>query len=718
MIISFILLNLAVIFSAHLLADRYFREASLSLQLVTAFMFYVFQVSAVMLVLGRVLNTLAVSWVALVNLVISGVVVFLLRKEIGPSTTAFGKRFSGFWREILGSRDYGLYLLLILMGVQVTALLIKIYYLPPHVGDVLTYHLHPLVDWFQQGKVTAEVSTPVWRANINPLGAKFWHLWIVIFLEDITWIELPQMVFGIFLSITVYALLVKLTVSRINAVKYAILIYFMPAVLLQSRSCQDHLILVCCTFMAILYFVEVVYEKQDRQLILLAVSFALLLSIKKHSGLVIGAMFPALLLSRGLDFAQIKEFFQRNWQRLLVGFAIIAGYNIYFLARSKSLQRALMLKTKHSYLKFLVPFAAALVVFLLLRWLAKKLPVKEFSRKHRGIPITAGVLVLLALGYGVIKYRTFLAPFFTGHTTPVSLKNHSFEKEYPAFNSKIMKNLLSFPFRIKDIGLYTSYTPDVLQKSGFGIQFFAFGLLGFILLTPLWLFKKTYRNSIMGFLIIFSVFLLLGYFFIYFSWANYRNFIFFGVTGIMLWAFLAQKVLVKKHLIYFIDLLLVGMVVFNGIVCYYEGNMQPQQWKTVLTAADPAERTTIRFATFTNRPGMKGWRFIGRHLAPGEPIGFSGGEDTMTFPYFDNRLQRRVYYINHLPGFRVKKEKREGGVYRMLVLTKKFKESLKERGIRFIHLSRFGTPHRFKLFIAKDTPGVTRVAGTLYYVEQ
>lgn len=717
MTISFILLNSLVIFSAHLLADRFHRNASLARQMVTTFMLYIFQVSAVLLLLGRVLNTLEPIWVALANIVISGVVIYLLRREAGSSISAFGQRFSGFWREMLDSRDYALYLLLILMVVQVTVLLAKIYYLPPHVGDVLTYHLHPLVDWYQQGKITEAVSTPVWRANINPLGAKFWHLWIVIYLGDVTWIELPQFVFGIIFFITAFALLVKLSVNRVNAVKYAVLIYFMPSVLLQSRTCQDHLILACCTLMAILYFISVVHEKEGRQVILLAVSFALLLSIKKHSGMVVGALFPALLLSRGFDFFSVRAFFIRNWQRLLVGAVLISVYSFYFLARSKTLHNALMLKTTNRYVKFLVPFALVLGLYFLLHWLTKKLPLKDFFRKYTAIPISAAVLALLIMGYGAVKYRNFLEPFFTGHTTPATYNNPDFANQYPAFNSKIMKNLLAFPFRVKDIGLYTSYTPDMLEKSGFGIQFFTFGLLAFILLFPFWLFKKSFRDSVMGFLWIYSILLLAGYFFVYFTWANYRNFIFFGVTGIMLWAFLAQRVLVKRYLQIYVDLLLVGMVVFNGIVCLYEGNMQPRQWITVLTASHQAERSTIKFATFTNRPGLDAWRFIGQYLAPGEPIGFSGGEDAMTFPYFDHRLQRRVYYINRLPGFRMSRVKRDGGVYKMLVMTDKFRESLRQRGIRFIHLSRFGTPHRLKLFMPQGTPGVTRVASSLYHVE-
>jgi hypothetical protein len=574
----FVFLNLLMIFSSHLTAYGCFKSVSLPGHLINTFLLYIAQVTVSVLFLGAIVKNLDIFYVILLNSMISLAIIFALKKSITPSITGSYHKLIGFSKYIFKSKDYFLYFFLFLFALQVMATLVKIYYLPPHVGDVFSYHLHPMVEWFQQGEILSYTDTPVWRANENPLGTKLVHLWFVIFFKNITWVEIPQFLFGLLLSLISCAVMLKLNIRKNSALRYAVLIYFIPAVLLQSRTCQDHLVFAACILGAVFYFIDVIYNEQYNLILPLFIVLSLLFGIKKHSVLVIFALFSAVLLSRGLNGRRTMAFIKTNWSGIALGSVVMMSCAGYFIIINKRLYEGLWYR--HSGIFFtniIMPLVIALLIFFFLRYGFKKFKVWEFFKSRPMPPATAAALVLLCLSAFVIKNRDFLKPFFLGHQSPVMITNRSFAQQYPGFNSKIMKNLLAFPFRIKDIGLYTPYTPDLLEKSGFGIQFFAFGLISYILSVPLCIFKKAYRNSVMGFVLIFSMMLLAVYFIVYFSWANYRSFIFFGVIGIISWAFILEKLAIPNFYLRYIDVLMVLMILFNGITCFFEGNMSARQ---------------------------------------------------------------------------------------------------------------------------------------------
>jgi hypothetical protein len=722
-ILIFILLNGAILFSSHLIAHRYLGESRLSEHLVTTFFLYAAQVTFSLVVLGTVVKNLDILYITLLNGVISSLVIVFLRESIKSS---FGKiykqsvEFLGFAGK---SKDYLLYLLLLLFLFQVTATLLKIYYLPPHVGDVLSYHLHPVVEWFQHGKVTGITDSPVFRGNRNPMGSKFLYLWFIAFFGGTTWIELPQFLFGVILSISAYALMLKTGIKRGTALRFGVLIYFLPSVLLQSRTCQDHLILAACTTTMLLYFTDVVYNKTYDRILFLAVVAAFLLGIKKHSPLVFVILFPALLLSRGFNMEKVKSFIRTNRLRLVGSMVIIVVGAGYFYTRNNlipgKILRFLQMNYKNLLLKLLLPLALVLALAFIGRRVYRKMQNRGWF-KHKRVFITLGVVLAVSVaGFVVLKNRTLLKPFVAGHTTPIMRTNRNFDIQYPAFKSKLIKNLLAFPFRIKDIGLYTSYTPDMLEKSGFGVQFFAFGLLAYLLSLLMWLYKKEYRDSIMGFLLIFSLLLLFAYFLIYFSWANYRSFMFFAVIGLIAWAYIQSRHISKRVYLHYIDLLLVLMILFNIAACFFEGNMSPQRWKTLFTIDNPADRTTVKYATLFDMWGGKGesWQFIDTYIPASEPIGFSGGYDAWTFPYFDNGMKRKIFYIKHLPGFDVKKVRKGSHTFNMLEFNPDFMAGLKQRRIHYLHFSTQGTYHRQRVFVPEGQKDVIKITPDLYYVK-
>jgi hypothetical protein len=301
----------------------------------------------------------------------------------------------------------------------------------------------------------------------------------------------------------------------------------------------------------------------------------------------------------------------------------------------------------------------------------------------------------------------------TGQNPHRTIAGRSLYRHYPilgALKSPLLKNLLAFPFRLKDIGHRSPYTPDFLAKSGFGVQFFGFGLLAYLIMTLL-ILKRKYRLSIAGFTWMFSVLLLLSYFVYYYTAANYRLFMFFPVAGIILWAFILAKFRLNRGYLKIIDVLILAMIVFNGAACLFEGNIYPDRWKTILTAANPQDRTAIKYSHFL---GGGDWKFIDRFIPPGEPIAYMGYHDSWVFPYFDNRLRRRIYHMKSLPGFR--RTKINGHTIH-IQFTGRLKKSLRQRHIRFIHINIRGAASRHvklkKVII--DDKDIYRISKYLYY---
>ncbi|MCP5046120.1 MAG: hypothetical protein GY940_03045 [bacterium] len=722
-IIVFIFLNGWILVSSHLAAHRYLRESRLSEHLVTTFLLYVVQVTVSILFLGVIVKNSGTVALTLFNAAVSSAVIFLLRKEIRNSFKTLYKKWSGFLGFLGESKDYVLYFFLFLFVFQAAATLVKIYYLPPHVGDVFAYHLHPVVEWFQRGEITLLTDTPVTRVNRNPLGTKFLHLWFITFFESVTWIELPQFLFGIMLSVSSYAVMLKANIKRVIALRFGVLIYFIPAVLLQSRTCQDHLILAACTMTVLLYFIDTVYNGKYDRLVFLALGLAFLIGIKKHSLLIPAVLLPALLLSRGFNRGKLAEFIKANRLRLIIGAGILVLSGRYFYFRNPEMTdkflRLLRLHYKNILLKLVLPLILLTGLVLLLRWLYREFGVRERLKRHGAIIPAIGIILALPAGYAAMKNGDLLKPFFSGETTPIMLTNRSFDSQYPAFKSDLAKNILAFPFRIKDIGMYTSYTPDLLEKSGFGVQFFGLGLIAYLIAVFSWVFKRAFRDSVMGFLTVFAMLLLLCYFLFYFTWANYRSFMFFAVIGLILWAYLQSKWGFNRPCSRFIDGLLIVMILFNIGTCFFEGNMAPDQWKTMFTMTNRAERSSVKYSSLIRQQQDKGksWGFIDNYIEPGQPIGFSGGGDAWTFPYFDHHMKRKIHSIKHLPGFAVKREIRKGIKYRMLQFTPLFMEQLKQRNIRYIHFSTQGTPQREKVFVPEGTKEVFKITPHLYYVK-
>ena len=714
---AFLLLNLLMVFSSNLAAHRHFKNSNFSEQLVAAFLLYASQITFSILFLGVIVKNLGMLWIIILNTGISMLVVFAYRKSIKESMWDFYEKTLNFSKEIFRAKDFFLYLIAFLFMVQIISLLIKIYYLPPHVWDVFAYHLHPAAEWTQQNMIPAVIDSPVLRVNRNPMGTRLFHFWCAQFSSDIRWIELPQFIFGLLVPLVSYSLMLTLRIEKATAARYAILIYFIPLILIESRTCQDHLALTGVILMAVLYFTDVFYRRKSSRIFFLSLALGLLLGIK-ISALHIIFVFPlALLLSKGFSGFQILEFLKKNKIKLAIGLVSMSLLGSYWYFKNTLILKAYVLMAGKIFtLKVILIGVLLFVLWVVLRKTFKKYPVKiRDAIKINKKVITILIIIAVALGsYGVIKHIGLFRTFVMGYQSPAPLlRSPTFYSNYPvlkAFKSRFLKNILVFPFRIKDIGYYTSYTPDFLEKSGFGIQFFVFGLIAYIA-GIFFVFKKKYRNSMMGFITVFSTVLLLSYFCYYFTPANYRMFMFFPVFGIILWAYFLKTVNFRSYYLKAIDVLIVIMILFNAAACFFEGNMDKNRWKTILTIDNPLDRTSIKYSFF-----FKGedWQFIDSHIRPDEPIGYIGYYDSWIFPYFDNQLKRRIYHLRGLPGFGLKKI---GHKRARLIFNPLFVKSLKQRGIHFIHINPQGARHleKIKKTIVVNNKRVYKVTKNLYY---
>ncbi|MCP5103456.1 MAG: hypothetical protein GY950_08765, partial [bacterium] len=504
--------------AAHLVAYRYFKKANYSEQLITTFLIYACQITFSILFLGVIVKELGFPWIFLFNAAISLPVIWVLRKTIKKSIHHSHEKILGFSKDIFRAKDFFLYLFVFLFLTQIVLLLIKIYYLPSHVWDAFAYHLHPIAEWTQQDMIPPAIDSSVTRINRNPLGSKVFHLWSFMSIGDIRWIELPQFIFGLIVTLTSYSLMVKLNLRKTSALKYAILIFFIPAILIESRTCQDHLVLTGAIMIAVLYFINIFYQKQFSQIPFLALSLGLLLGIKISSPQVILVLFIALLAGKGFDRKQVWEFLSKNRAKIGAGLLIILALGSYWFFRNSTILESYSIMARRVF-----PLKVLLIICLLsaIIFAAAKL-------KNRKIIVAAAVIAVLLGSYGIFSHMALLKTFLTALQSPKPLlSGPALYEQYPLLKltrSRFQHNLLLFPFRIKDTGAYMPYSPSLWKQSGFGVQFFTFGLISYIIMAGLFIAKKKYRTGIPGFIFIFSTLLLGSYFFYYFSDVNYRMF--------------------------------------------------------------------------------------------------------------------------------------------------------------------------------------------------
>jgi hypothetical protein len=466
--VVFILLNLLVLISSYVVAHRFSGKSSFSENLVATLLVYTSQITFTILFLGVIIRNLGFTGIIVSNGVLSFLILTFFKKQTKEALPDFYKQCRASLAYLIETRDYFLYILILLFSFQAILLLIKIYFLPPHIWDVFAYHLHPVIEWFQQNKIPAFIDTPVIRLNRNPMGSKLLHFWIVKFAGELTWVELPQFISGIMVALTSYALMLKMNIKKNSALRYAILIYFIPLMLSESRTCQDHLVLTAASLIAALYFINVFLERNFAQLFLLGLSFGLLLGLKISGAHIIIIFFLALFLVKGLKFRQIIDFFKKNGIQVLVGMIaafILGGYWYFkdlsiFISYLRTIERI-------SAVKIAAGIVIISLIILLSWWAFKKLRDIRLLKNKKVITAFLILVAIVAL-VGIVKNFGLVKTFVLRNDSPSALlSDKNFYAQHPflkAIKSDFSRNILLFPYRIKDIGLRNAYSADSFEQ--------------------------------------------------------------------------------------------------------------------------------------------------------------------------------------------------------------------------------------------------------------
>lgn len=710
--VLFLLLNGLMVLSSLAAAYRYFKESPFSQLIVAAFVLFTSQVTVSILFLGIVVKSLSFVFIILFNAIISSAVLWFFRRGTVPAVLHSFRKVRGFSSGLLRSKDIFLYLMLLIFGAQVVWILVKIYVLPPHVWDSFAYHLHPVAEWYQQGMIPGFIDSPVVRMNRNPLGSKVFHFWSFYLTRDITWLELPQFFYGLFTMVSAYVLMIKMEIKRFIALRYALLIYFIPLILIQSRTCQDHLTLTGATMITLVFFIEFFYRKTQSSLFFFSLSAGILLGIKISSPQIIATLFAAMILQTGFrHFRAGPAVLRRAWP-VITGAGIILLLGGYWYIKNPLVLHIYI--TKFNAL-FSWKVLAAVLAAVSLIYIYRKFITKP---RQRRILLSGFLAVLFAAAAFLIisHWPIFKSSIIGSEDIYPQLKEQVFYDQHPiieALKCDFVKNLLIFSYRIKDIGYYYPYTPDFIHQSGFGIQFFGFGLIAYFLFAGRLYFRASERKQPVTYLFLFSIVLLCGYFVYYYSAVNYRMFMFFPVIGLILWAFIVEKLKFRFWAQRFLDGLIIVMMLFSAASCLFDGNLTAKRWKTLFTIDAPDARTSAKYSDLFKR--YEEWSFIETYIPNSEPIAYHSYYDSWVFPYFDTKLKRKIYHLPSIPGFSLHGVKKN--TYR-LKMTPRFIQNLKKRGIRYIHINPHGYRHKKKQYrrIILWGPRVLKVSPHLYYI--
>ena len=291
----FILVNGALLYGSFCLAGYLNgRKAPVAQLLVSGGIIYLAQATIIVLFLGVVLSTLNRGSVIITALALSALLIFFFRGQRQPLVRPLARGLRG----LLRSGDIFLYLVLALFIFQAAVMLAKVAWLPPHVWDVFFYHLAPAVEWYQQGHIPLAIDAPARHMNQVPLGMTVLSYWFFIFFRHDFLVELPMFLWSLLLVPLSYAILRKSGVGPAWSLKFAILIFFIPIVLMQGITAKDHLGLNIAFLAGLFFLSNFLQQREPRQLILAGIAFGLMLGYKQAAPayiLVAGAFFLLLL---------------------------------------------------------------------------------------------------------------------------------------------------------------------------------------------------------------------------------------------------------------------------------------------------------------------------------------------------------------------------------------------------------------------------------------
>lgn len=567
---------------------------------IAAGVIYLVHITVVVLGLGVVLRSLNAYTVPLTSLLVSSVVVYFFK----PYRSSFLKQLQYVLKNWFAHKDVFLHLVVVLFLLQAIVLLAKVIYLPPHIWDVFTYHLTPAVEWYQQGMIPGKIETPVMRMNVQPLGMTVLSYWFFIFFRDDFLVELPQLLWTLLLVPTSYVMMRQSGVDTGWSLKFAIVIFFIPIVLMQSITVKDHLGLNISLLIAMVFLSNFIRHREDNNILLAALAFGLALGYKQSA-----PVFPGIVF---IFFIYYLFVYQKD-----------------------------ILFIRAEQLKLLKVSGLSLLAMLLIGgyWYIRNIA-------YYG-SVQGGVIQRIAATADNISMGTMLS-----HNGSIS----------GLFGTgKFIANIKQFFPKVFEY--HSMYSADLPGMSGFGVQFVTFGLIAVIVAVAA-LFIRRHRVRYCHFFVYAGLVLFIFYFTFYYSGANYRLFSFFPMIMIAYAAILLHwgGVFGNKISRTVINLIISFSILLNCFLILPPQQTNPLEFREFISL-DPEYRTSSRYTRWFgfHRPNM--YKLINM-LPPAESIAYMvpetvtirghDSEDSWTYPYFDRGWKRRLIYLDQLKYFECK----------------------------------------------------------------
>ena len=590
----FLLVNGFLVLSSWQLSNYLFKDhRSLSLRVVATLILSFAHVTAVVLLLGVAVRYLNAWSIPLLSLLVSLSILFFCRAHRRPFLQAARQALA----ETFSQRDYFLYAIAGLLIIQVTVLLLKVIWLPPHVWDVFVYHLPPAVEWYQSGFIPPVLETTVNRINGAPLGMTVLAYWFFSFFQDDFLVEMPMLLWALAVLPVSIAVMRQSGVSRAWSFKFAVMIFFLPIVLMQGITNKDHLGLNIGLIAGLLFLAEFIKHRQYPLLPLAATAFGLALGYKIAAPvhiLLALLVFSIIVLTQHRDLLtdrqNLYKLFRSAGLSVVIGF-VIGGY-----------------------------------------WYLRNLIV--YGRLHG------------AYGTRLNEAGESLA----SDSGAINAALGNFRN-----SGTFQSNLTEFFPRVFDY--QNDYGADLVLVSGFGPQFATFGLLALVLAMAA-LFSTRLRRQPIFLLSSVAVLLFVTLMFINFNANSYRILSFFPMVLI---AYAAVQIFhsgwFKARWVSTVtSSLIILSIVWSGLMVLPPHYTNLLRFKEFVSL-DHESRTSANFTSWFIRPRPNFYRIMDA-IPVAEPIAhvayresYSTGEvgsDTWSYLYMDRHWQRKIYSL-YLP---------------------------------------------------------------------
>jgi hypothetical protein len=315
-------------------ATRALRTGLVRLDLLQWLFWWLFLLMGTVLALGAV-GILAPLPLAAAGLIMATAVISAAPRSVSEGLgllRSAGLRLRGFAR----SRPFVLGLLLSAAGLALLRCAFYVWYLPPQVYDVLTYHLPKVADWIQEQRLVA-LPTPVAR-SFWPAGFELLQAWFAVFLRHDALIEAAGLPFCALAGGSVYSIARSFALPGRYAALAACSYVLTPVVLQNAVSCKNDLPVAALFLFSVALLLE--WRRQPRAAIAIPsavfAALALAAGIKPYLLFLLPALLVWSLWRERPTFARLRS----AWSSFPSPLAVVAlcvcaiGLGSYFYLRN------------------------------------------------------------------------------------------------------------------------------------------------------------------------------------------------------------------------------------------------------------------------------------------------------------------------------------------------------------------------------------------------